>query len=228
MSLIDSANSLKTDWKPFILQLLSKHPEIEQYYQDECSKFKDTLSIYPKPEHIFRCFDYFDTDDTKIVILGQDPYHGPDQAIGLCFGVPKNVKVPPSLKNIIKKLKSELGSTAAAESPSLEHWARQGILMLNTALTVRHKTPLSHMKKWMPFTKAVIKYLKTHGKNIVFVAWGAFAHGILADVGKDHHLIVSSHPSPLSFSRKYKIYPSFKDAEIFAAINKLVEVPIDW
>ena len=226
MSLTTEAKKLRTSWRPLILSLLEMMPNINIHYNEECSKFADILEIYPPPDKIFRCFDYFDIKDTKIVILGQDPYHGPGQAIGLCFGVDEGKRVPPSLGNIMKKLKEEFGDTSTRST--LESWARQGILMLNTALTVRQKTPASHMKIWLPFTKKIIKHLSKNYKNIVFVAWGAFAHGILNDIGENHHLIVSSHPSPLSASRKYKSYPSFKEAMPFTKVNELIGTPIEW
>ena len=226
MSLISQASKLKTSWGPFILSLLKALPNLNIKYDEECSKFEDILEIYPPMDKIFRCFDYFDIKDTKIVILGQDPYHGPEQAIGLCFGVEEGIKIPPSLGNIMKKLKEEFGGSSTKST--LESWAQQGVLLLNTALTVRQKTPASHMNIWLPFTKKVIKHLREDHKDIVFIAWGAFAHGILRDVGENHHLIVSSHPSPLSASRKYKSHPSFKEAKPFSKVNKFIKSPIEW
>ena len=226
MSLIREANKLTTSWRSLIIKLLEEDPKINTTYNEELLKFKDILSVYPPINQIFRCFDYFDINDTKIVILGQDPYHGPGQAIGLCFGVEESTRMPPSLGNIMKKLKEEFGDSSTKNT--LENWAQQGVLMLNTALTVRQKTPTSHMKIWLPFTKKLIKHLSENYKDIVFVAWGAFAHRILSDVGENHHLIVSSHPSPLSAYRKYKSHPSFKEATPFTKINELILSPIEW
>ena len=226
MSLSDEINRLTTDWKPILRVLIEKNTKLTQFYDKECSKYQDILPIYPSKDQVFRCFDYFNPEETKVVILGQDPYHGPNQAIGLSFGVDENTKIPPSLRNITKKLTEEY--TGYKTTNTLEHWAKQGVLLLNTALTVRHKTPLSHMKEWLPFTKAVIQYLQENSIDIVFVAWGAFAHRLLENIGENHHLIVSSHPSPLSVSRKYSSYPSFKDSSPFKEINSLLERPIEW
>jgi len=216
MSLHTQASKLTTSWRDLIQKLVKEDSHLERWYAEEIAKFGEILPMYPKKENIFRCFDYFDIADTKVVILGQDPYHGPGQATGLCFGVNTNQKVPPSLRNIMKKLQNSKSTTTT----TLEQWAEQGVLLLNTSLTVRHKTPASHMKHWCDFTTKVIDHLNRNYTGIVFVAWGAFAHRRLEKVSNKHHLIVSSHPSPLSYSRRYRIYPSFKDATPFMDINK--------
>ena len=226
MSLNDEINRLTTDWKHILKTAIEKNTKLTQFYDKECSKYQDILPIYPPKDQVFRCFNYFNPEETKVVILGQDPYHGPNQAIGLSFGVDENTKIPPSLRNITKKLTEE--HTGYKTTNTLEHWAKQGVLLLNAALTVRHKTPLSHMKEWLPFTTAVIKYLQENSKDIVFVAWGAFAHRLLENIGENHHLIVSSHPSPFSVSRKYKTHPSFKESSPFKKINSILEKPIEW
>ena len=117
------------------------------------------MCIRDRFENIFKCFHYFNTEDTKVVILGQDPYHGKDQAIGLCFGVSKKTKIPPSLRNIQNELVTDIGIDLT--SKTLEHWAEQGVLLLNAALTVRMRSPASHMKIWLPFTKYIICLLYT-------------------------------------------------------------------
>jgi len=228
MSLTTEASKLSTLWSPVILNLLEKYSTIGSTYSDEVEKYRDILPVYPPQQNIFRCFNYFDPQQTKVVILGQDPYHGPNQAIGLSFGVEDTIKQPPSLKNIMKKLKEEYSTFQT--SSTLEHWAKQGILMLNAALTVRQKSPTSHMKLWLEFTGEVIKYLNDTCENVVFVAWGAFAHQLLEKyVNLDrHHLVTSSHPSPLGAYRKYKSHPSFNESKPFSRINELLEVPINW
>lgn len=222
MSLKDEIAKISTGWREILMKIIEECPDVEEKYQLELNKFQDSLQIYPEKGNIFRCFNYFNPQDTRVIILGQDPYHGPDQAIGLSFGVDEGMKQPPSLKNIFKKLDTPRTKT------TLEWWAKQGVLMLNTALTVRHKTPGSHLKWWLPFTKKIINYLNKEEPSKIFVAWGAFAHNLLKDVGEKHHLIVSSHPSPLSYSRKYGNYPSFKDSEPFKNINTRLIKPIDW
>ena len=222
MSLKDEIAKISTGWREILMKIIEECPDVEEKYQLELNKFQDSLQIYPEKGNIFRCFNYFNPKDTRVIILGQDPYHGPDQAIGLSFGVDEGMKQPPSLKNIFKKLDTPRTKT------TLEWWAKQGVLMLNTALTVRHKTPGSHLKWWLPFTKKIINYLNKEESSKIFVAWGAFAHNLLKDVGEIHHLIVSSHPSPLSYSRKYGNYPSFKESEPFKNINTKLIKPIDW
>tara|TARA_Y100000996_G_scaffold291516_1_gene230447 strand:+ start:2145 stop:2810 length:666 start_codon:yes stop_codon:yes gene_type:complete len=221
MSLREEIGNITTGWRDVLLDILEKHPDIEYKYTAEIETFGESLPIYPERHNIFRCFNYFEPEETRVVILGQDPYHGPGQAIGLSFGVNENVKMPPSLRNIYKKL-GENSKT----STTLEHWAKQGILMLNAALTVRHKTPASHMKMWLPFTKDIIRYVSE--LNIIFVVWGAFAHGLVQDVGENAVLLVSSHPSPLSYSRKYRNYPAFKETDPFKRINEILDIDIEW
>jgi uracil-DNA glycosylase len=190
--------------------------EILQFIKDQ------KLSIYPKNESIFRCFNYFDLNETKVVILGQDPYHGPNQATGLCFGVNNNCKpIPPSLKNIAKELKSDLNIDLS--DWTLENWAKQGVLLLNSALTVTQGKPGSHMKIWSNFTKSIIDFLNKQEKSIIFVAWGAFAHNKLQNIDKKHKLIVSSHPSPLSVYKKYKNFPPFSGSKPFSKINEILK-----
>ena len=195
---------------------------VESHQHQEVIEY-ESLQIYPKKENIFRCFNYTDVEDTRVIILGQDPYHGENQAIGLSFGVEEGTKQPPSLKNIFKKLEN------SRTTSSLEWWAKQGVLMLNTALTVRHKTPGAHLKWWLPFTRDIIKYLNEREQSRIFVAWGAFAYDKLKLIDKEkHNLIVTSHPSPLSNYKKFKEYPAFKGSKIFSNINKILVNKIDF
>ena len=222
MTLREQIQNISTNWRDILLKILDECPTLEETYHLNNEKYKEDLPTYPEIHNIFRCFNYFNVEDTKVIILGQDPYHGPGQAIGLSFGVNDDMPAPPSLKNIFKKLENP------RTTKSLEWWAKQGVLMLNASLTVRHKTPASHMKIWMPFTKKIIEVLNNSLKSTIFVAWGAFAHNLLKDVKSHHHLLVSSHPSPLSFSRKYKKYPSFKESQPFKDINMHLIHPIIW
>lgn len=214
----------KTNWN----EIIRKYPEwekIETFLEQERKNYWHHLDIFPPAHKRLKCFNYFNIEGTKVVILGQDPYHRLNQATGLCFGVYDVIPPPPSLKNIMKELKSDIG--VELTSQSLEQWAKQGILLMNTALTVRQKTPASHMKIWLPFTKYIIDYLNKTQKGIVFVAWGAFAYDKLKEIDKNkHHLIVSSHPSPLSAYKKFGEFPSFLGSKPFSKINKFVE--IEW
>lgn len=218
--------NISTNWKK-IIEEYPKLNEIFEFLKQERDTFADTLEIYPPQDKIFESFKFFDLEKTKVVILGQDPYHGPNQAIGLSFAVSNNVKSPPSLRNIQNELVSDIGVDLV--SKNLKHWASQGVLLLNSALTVRQKTPASHMKVWLPFTKFIIDYLNNKCSGIIFVAWGAFAYDKLKDIDKSkHHLLVSSHPSPLSALRKYRDFPSFKGSKPFSKINTYLKEKIIW
>lgn len=218
--------NISTNWKN-IIEKYPKLNEIFDFLQQERIDFRDTLEIYPQEDKIFKSFNFFDIEKTKVVILGQDPYHGPNQATGLSFAVSNKNKTPPSLRNIQNELVYDIGVDLL--SKNLEHWAKQGVLLLNSALTVRQKTPASHMKIWLPFTKFIIDYLNNTCHGIVFVAWGAFAYDKLKDIDlSKHKLIVSSHPSPLSASRKYRDFPSFKGSKPFSKINSFLKDKIVW
>lgn len=232
MILESEISSIKTGWREIIELWIKKNPkkwyDLNANYETGIKSFKGHLEIFPSKEMIFRCFNYFEPNETKVVILGQDPYHGKGQAIGLCFGVHQDCKIPPSLRNINKELISDVGENIE-EKRDLIHWAKQGVLMLNASLTVLEKCPSSHMKFWKDFTKYIIDYVSEHSEKVVFVAWGAFAHKKMEDIDLEkHELIVSSHPSPLSCNKKYKEFPPFKDSRPFSKINKLLDNNIEW
>lgn len=182
--------------------------------------------IYPKGGDIFRAFELTPVDKVKVVILGQDPYHNPGQAMGLSFSVPKGVKAPPSLKNIFKEIESELG-IAMSGSPDLEPWARQGVLLLNAILTVRENAPASHSKiGWQEFTDSVIRYLSDNCKGIVFLLWGNFARSKKALIDPDkHYVLEAAHPSPLAGGAFFGCNHFRRTNEILAGQGK---TPIDW
>lgn len=156
-------------------------------------------TIYPPGKYIFSAFDHCSFDDVKVVILGQDPYHGPGQANGLCFSVSDGVRKPPSLVNIFKEINADLGNPVP-ESGNLERWASQGILLLNATLTVRANQAGSHQKKgWEIFTDAVIQAISEKKEGVVFILWGSYAQKKGAVIQQDKHCILTSaHPSPLS------------------------------
>lgn len=225
MNLCDVISQLKTDWRDIILAY-PHLKDIAAFLSKEAEVYGDDVPTLPPKEYIFRCFNYFNAKDTRVVILGQDPYHGSNQAIGLCFGV--NEAPPPSLKNIKKVLQGDVN--VDLEDISLDKWAQQGILLLNTALTVRWKSPATHMRVWLPFTKYIIDYLNTNGDKIVFVAWGGFAYDKLKDIEQTRHtLLVSSHPSPLSAHRPFRQFPAFMNSHPFSQINNyLKNHAIQW
>ncbi len=182
--------------------------EFEKEYFKKLIKFVEqeyvTQTIYPKASEVFNAFELCPFSKVKVVIIGQDPYHGENQAHGLCFSVKKGVRTPPSLKNIYKELKADIGMEIP-ESGNLEHWAKQGILMINATLTVRASSAGSHQKKgWEEFTDAVIKKVSEQKENVVFLLWGAYAQkkGQIID-RKKHHILESAHPSPFSAHRGF-------------------------
>jgi uracil-DNA glycosylase len=177
--------------------------EFEKPYFHQLSEFVrkeyKTYQIYPPGKEIFRAFDACNFENLKVVIIGQDPYHGPGQANGLCFSVRPDVKMPPSLVNIFKEIKNDLGKTIPANG-DLGRWAEQGVLLLNATLTVRDAQPGSHQKQgWEDFTDAVIRTVSAEKEHVVFLLWGAFAQkkGEMID-RKKHLVLMSAHPSPFS------------------------------
>ncbi len=202
--------------KPYFARLL-------EFLRTEFS----TQLIFPPPECVFAAFRATPFDRVKVVLLGQDPYHDEGQAHGLCFSVPPGVRIPPSLRNMLKELQADL-ATAPAAHGCLEHWANQGVLLLNTVLTVRAHQPNSHRDcGWEPFTDAVIRAVNAKQEPVVFVLWGnpAKRKKSLIDLSK-HAIIENAHPSPLSAHR------GFFGSRPFSAINsQLVRAghrPIDW
>jgi len=180
--------------------------EFEKSYFSELTQFVRSEykvhTCYPKGKDIFSAFDHSPFDQTKVVIIGQDPYHGPNQANGLCFSVKDGIPHPPSLVNIFKEIKTDVGATYP-KSGNLERWAEQGVLLLNATLTVRAHQAGSHQKKgWETFTDSVIKVLSEKKEGLVFLLWGGFAKrkATLIDRTK-HHILTSGHPSPLSANR---------------------------
>lgn len=183
--------------------------------------------IYPPGSLIFNAFDVCPFEKVKAVIIGQDPYHGPDQAHGLCFSVKDGVEFPPSLINIFKEIESDLGIPRPA-SGDLTRWAVQGVLLLNATLTVRAHQAGSHQKKgWEEFTDYVIKILNNEKKNIVFFLWGAYAQKKGESIDRSRHLVLESvHPSPLSASRGFFGNKHFSRCNDYLVSNGIES--IDW
>lgn len=184
------------------------------------------VKIFPPGSQIFRAFELTPVSQVKVVILGQDPYHGLGQAHGLSFSVPDGIPAPPSLKNIFKEIESDLGVRMSGY-PNLEKWARQGVLLLNAVLTVRSGEAASHSKiGWQEFTDAVIKYISDNCDGVVFMLWGNFARtkSYLIDHSR-HHVLEAAHPSPLARG-------AFFGCRHFSQANNLLtasgKTPIDW
>ena len=184
-------------WK---LQLAN---EFQQVYFQQLKIFllseKKNHTVYPKGNQIFAAFNLTPFSDVKVVIIGQDPYHGAGQANGLCFSVADGIKKPPSLVNIFKEIHQDLGLDIP-ESGNLEHWAQQGVLLLNATLTVRAKNAGSHQKQgWEQFTDACIRKLSSKRENLIFLLWGRFAQKKVALIDSNkHHILTAPHPSPFS------------------------------
>lgn len=200
------------------------------YFQDLKSFLKKesaTQTIYPPGKDIFRAFHKTPLQKVKVVILGQDPYHGPGQANGLSFSVNADIKIPPSLKNIFKELNSDLGVNMPTTG-DLSSWANQGVLLLNCVLSVRAHEAASHKNRgWEKFSDAVIKVISEKTENIVFILWGNYAKkkGLYIDTNK-HHIINSAHPSPLSaYNGFFGSKPFSKTNSILFSLNKQ---PIQW
>lgn len=206
--------------------------EFEQEYFKELTAFvKNEYNegvVYPAPKNIFRAFELCPFDTVKVVILGQDPYHGAGQANGLCFAVNEGVALPPSLQNIFKEIEADLGKPLANRSGDLSRWAEQGVLLLNATLTVRAHTAGSHqMKGWEQFTDAVIRVLSEEREHLVFILWGNYAKAKGAHIDRSKHLVIeSAHPSPFS------AYSGFFGSKPFSKTNEYLvahaETPINW
>ena len=206
----------------------------EEFNADYFKQLKNFLveekkkhTVYPPGSLIFSAFDHTPLEKVKAVIIGQDPYHGPKQANGLCFSVAPEIKPPPSLVNIFKELQNDLG-IPIPHTGNLEPWANQGVLLLNATLTVRARQAGSHQKKgWENFTDAVIKKVSDEKENVVFILWGRFAQGkeSLIDTSK-HHIIKSPHPSPFSANNGFfGSRPFSKTNEYLKSVGKK---EIDW
>jgi uracil-DNA glycosylase len=183
--------------------------------------------VFPPAREIFRAFDSCDFDQVKVVIIGQDPYHGPGQANGLCFSVRPDVKMPPSLVNIFKEIQSDLGKPFPPNG-DLERWAKQGVLLLNATLTVRASSAGSHQNKgWESFTDAIIREISENRTNIVFLLWGSYAQKKGEIIDRSKHLVLASpHPSPFSAHNGFFGNKHFSKANEYLKSKGLT--PIDW
>ena len=216
---------IESSWKQAL------QSEFEQPYFAELVRFlhrekQEGKVIYPPGRQIFRAFELTPLPEVKVVILGQDPYHGYGQAMGLCFSVPEGVPAPPSLKNIFKEIEDDLGIRMSG-SPDLEPWARQGVLLLNAILTVRSGEAASHSAiGWQPFTDAVIRCISERCEGVVFLLWGNFARSKRALIDTSRHYVLEApHPSPLARG-------AFFGCRHFSQTNQLLvqqgKTPINW
>ena len=223
------AGELEPSWKKALDE------EFQKPYMVELKNFlkqekEAGHTIYPRNADIFNAFNITPFDDVKVVIIGQDPYHGPNQAHGLSFSVQKGVPAPPSLRNIYKELSTDIPGFTIPQTGDLTKWAQQGVLLLNATLTVRSATAGSHQKKgWEKFTDAAIKKLSDEKKGLVFILWGAYAQSksVLINEHNNHLIIKSTHPSPLAVS-----HGGFFGSKPFSKTNEFLakqgKEPIDW
>ena len=216
---------IEESWKESLLK------EFQSAYFTELKKFlveeKQKFVIYPPGKYIFSAFNHTPFDKVKVVVIGQDPYHGAGQANGLCFSVSPGIRQPPSLQNIFKEIQNDLGSPIP-KSGNLEPWADQGVLLLNATLTVRANQAGSHQNKgWEQFTDAVIKELSAKKEGLIFILWGRYAQAkeIIIDTSK-HHILKAAHPSPFS------AYNGFFGCKHFSRTNEILKMKglqeIDW
>jgi uracil-DNA glycosylase len=219
-------NNIEKSWKKALgPELDGKHmKDLEKFL---ASEYKKKKNIYPKQEEVLGAFDSTPFNKVRVVIIGQDPYHGENQAHGMCFSVKKGIKPPPSLKNIYKELVTDIGFSIP-DHGFLESWANQGVLLLNSVLTVEEALAGSHQKKgWEEFTDSVIKTLNDKKENLVFILWGAPAQKKAMEVDEKKHFILRSpHPSPLA------AYRGFFGSRPFSKTNKFLQSigskPINW
>jgi len=217
---------IESSWKE-VLKKEFQAPYFQQIPQHLKVERSQGKIIYPPGSLIFNAFNTTPIDKVKVVILGQDPYHGPGQAHGLCFSVPHGTPPPPSLVNIFKELHDDIGIPIPNHG-NLTHWAEQGVFLLNASLTVRAGEPMSHSKiGWAEFTNTVIKTISSQRKNVVFLLWGKFAQEKRVLIDESKHLVLRSvHPSPLS------VHAGFFGCRHFSKTNEYLMKhgidPIDW
>jgi len=216
---------IEQSWKDALADEFGK-PYFESLVRFLHKEKADGQVIYPPGSQIFRAFDLTPVEQVKVVILGQDPYHGPGQAHGLSFSVPAGVPAPPSLKNIFREIETDLGVRMSGY-PDLEKWARQGVLLLNAVLTVRGGQAASHSKiGWQEFTDAVIKYISDNCEGVVFMLWGNFARTKAELIDHSRHVVLeAAHPSPLARGAFFGCRHFSRANEALASFGR---TPIDW
>ena len=208
------------------LKVIWNSPGFNRFYQKIMHEY-ETKTIYPPKDYIFNALKLTSFKDTKVVIVGQDPYHGEKQAHGLSFSVQKGVKIPPSLQNIYKELETDLKITPKKDG-DLTNWAKQGVLLLNAVLTVEKDKAASHRNwGWEPLTDYIIKILNTKNEPVVFILWGNFAKAKAKLItNPKHFIIISAHPSPLSAYSGFFGSKPFSKTNNYLIKNKMT--PIDW
>jgi uracil-DNA glycosylase len=218
--------AIEPSWKKHVAEEFEK-----PYFKELASFVKNEYqsgTVYPHPKNLFYAFELTPFDEVKVVILGQDPYHGPKQAHGLSFSVTEGVRNPPSLQNIFKEIENDIGEKPAAENGDLSRWAKQGVLLLNATLTVRAASAGSHQGHgWEEFTDAVIRKLSEEREHLVFILWGNYARTKGAHIDRAKHCVIESpHPSPFSAHNGFFGSKPFSRANAY--LESHGETPIDW
>ena len=224
MSLLSLVNNIQTDWKELLLEQSEELERISEDHERQKSSYEPDVAILPPDEYIFHAFDFFNITETKVLVLGQDPYIHRGEAQGMCFSVPNGIKkIPPSLLNIFKELESIYGEKRG--ETDLSDWASQGVLLLNSALTVLEMKSNFNAKLWENFTDTIIHEVSNRCKNIVFILWGNYAISKEKFIdGKKHLILKSAHPSPLSANRGFFGNNHFKLANDYLKKNKKQEI----
>jgi len=216
---------IENDWEPIFEQELAKSymKNLSHYLQ----RTRAEATVYPPKNQVFSAFKLTPYEEVKVVILGQDPYHGPNQANGLSFSVSAGISFPPSLRNIFKELVSDIGCPMPT-SGDLSPWAEQGVLLLNTTLTVQAGMPMSHADKgWEIFTDFILQQLNTKAEPIVFILWGRHAQTKIKLINQQKHFVITApHPSPLSAHRGFFGSAPFSKANVFLTVQGVN--PINW
>ena len=234
-------SKMDDSWTNLKTKLTTEHTKNITELEKMLQKIMKVVSIYPYPDLVFNAFSLAHFNNIKVVILGQDPYHGSEchddkyipQAMGLSFSVQDNISIPPSLVNIYKNLVKFKHIDTKPTHGNLTKWAQQGCLLLNTSLTVTAKEPNSHEKYWKDITDTIIKYISDNTENVVFFLWGNPSLKKLNLIDQHKHKVsISSHPSPLSFTKKLGTYDSFSDTDHFSIANEYLvqhnKEKIDW
>jgi uracil-DNA glycosylase len=216
-----------SSWQHFLADEIQK-PYFEELMKAVDEEYKN-YTCFPPKELIFAAFDHCPFDDLKVVIIGQDPYHGIHEANGLCFSVNNTVRIPPSLRNIFRELNDDSGSFFLPTSGNLERWAKQGVLLLNASLSVRMDKANSHKHlEWETFTDAVIQKISDKKENVVFLLWGSFAKKKGSKIDRNKHLVLESgHPSPMS-ANQGKWFGNKHFSQTIAYLKSKGKTEIDW
>ncbi len=218
---------LPSDWQAILKDEIGK-PYFQELQVAVDEEYKNHV-CYPPKDLIFSAFESCSFQNLKVVILGQDPYHGEGEANGLCFSVNDIIKIPPSLRNIFREISTDVDTVFLPTSGNLEHWAKQGVLLLNASLTVRKDQPNSHKNlQWNLFTDAVIEKISEQKAHVVFLLWGSFAQKKGAKIQKEKHLVlVSGHPSPMS-ANQGKWFGNRHFSKTNEYLESIGKTPIDW